>query len=190
MRRSPVGSGLVLLAVMLVFSISACEKKVIPFQVAPGAGNEAGSAGMGTGDSRWKDMALSNEQKGALFADQATQSFMNDDIYFDFDSFVLSDTAKKVLDRKAEYLNHHPDVNVIVEGHCDERGTHEYNLALGERRAHSAWQYLVNSGVNQKQVATVSYGQERPLAAGHDEASWAKNRRCHFDIPGLRDSAN
>jgi peptidoglycan-associated lipoprotein len=195
MRKNPVGWGVMLLAVVLACAVSACEKKTIPFQAAEsGQGNinEAGAAGgLGSSDSsRWRDMALSGEQRRALQGDAAMQSFMNDDIYFDFDSFTLVDAAKKTLDRKAEFMNRHPDVKVIIEGHCDERGTHEYNLALGERRARSAWQYLVNSGVSQNRVTTVSYGQERPLSNGHDEASWAKNRRCHFDIPGMRESAN
>lgn len=193
MRRSPIGLGFILLAVMLVFAMSACQKKTVPFQTADGPGGPGGpgmgGAGMGSDSSRWKDTVLTDEQKRALLADRATQSFLNDDIYFDFDSFTLVDAAKKALDKKAEYLNRHPEVSVVVEGHCDERGTHEYNLALGERRAHSAWQYLVNSGINQKHLSTVSYGQERPLAGGHDESSWAKNRRCHFEIPGLKDTA-
>jgi peptidoglycan-associated lipoprotein len=108
------------------------------------------------------------------------QRFENEDIYFDFDSYVLTEPAKKILDEKIQFLKRYPKVRVTVEGHCDERGTNEYNLALGERRANSAMQYLANSGMSTQNLNAVSYGEERPLSTGHDEASWARNRRAHF----------
>ncbi len=92
------------------------------------------------------------------------------------------DEAKAVLDRKVDFLRRYPKVSVTIEGHCDERGTNDYNLALGERRANAAWQYLVNSGIEPSRLNMISYGEERPVALGHDEASWAKNRRAHFVV--------
>jgi peptidoglycan-associated lipoprotein len=87
-----------------------------------------------------------------------------------------------VLKEKAAWLQDRPEVDVLIEGHCDERGTNEYNLALGERRAQSAKVFLVNMGIASSRLTTVSYGEERPLDPGHDEAAWAKNRRAQFVI--------
>ena len=108
------------------------------------------------------------------------KAFENQDVYFDYDSYTLTEPAKKVLDEKIAFLKRFPKVQVTVEGHCDERGTTEYNLALGERRAHAAQQYIESSGLSNLKLTTVSYGKERPIATGHDEASYAKNRRAHF----------
>ena len=102
------------------------------------------------------------------------------DAFFDFDSFMLRDDAKAALDKDAKLLRDNVDVNITIEGHCDERGTVEYNLALGEKRANSARDYLVNAGVPVARIQTVSYGKERPFAEGHDESAWAQNRRSHF----------
>lgn len=104
------------------------------------------------------------------------------DINFAFDSSSLSSTAKGVLTRNAEWLNKNPDVNVIIEGHCDERGTAEYNLALGERRAKSAYDFLRNIGVKSGRMSTISYGEELPLDPGKNESAYAKNRRVHFAV--------
>ncbi len=104
------------------------------------------------------------------------------DVRFDFDSAVLLDSARPVLDRTAEWLGTYPSVTLLVEGHCDERGTVEYNLALGERRATAVYNYLVNLGVAANRLKTISYGKEFPLDPGHDEGAWARNRRAHFEI--------
>lgn len=102
------------------------------------------------------------------------------DVFFDLDSYTLRDDAKVALDRAAKLLRDQADVNVTLEGHCDERGTVEYNQALGEKRANAARDYLVNAGVSAARVQTLSYGKERPFAEGHDESAWAQNRRAHF----------
>ncbi len=102
------------------------------------------------------------------------------DAFFDFDSFALRDDARAALDQDAKLLRDNSDVNVTIEGHCDERGTVEYNLALGERRANAARDYLVAAGISAGRMETVSYGKERPFDPGHDEEAWAKNRRAHF----------
>lgn len=105
-----------------------------------------------------------------------------DSIYFDFDSPILSHEARKILANNAEKLKKASNVMVRIEGNCDERGSDEYNLALGERRAKSALQYLAALGVSEKRLSIVSYGKEKPVALMHDEASWAKNRRDEFVI--------
>jgi peptidoglycan-associated lipoprotein len=101
-------------------------------------------------------------------------------IYFEFNSFSLSSTAKESLVLAAKWLKANKDQKVQIEGHCDERGTTEYNLALGERRASAVKNFLTSKGVSAGQLSTISYGEERPVDAGHDEAAWAKNRRDDF----------
>lgn len=99
-------------------------------------------------------------------------------VFFRYDSQALDDAARSVLDRHAKVLRDKPDVRLTIEGHCDERGTREYNLALGERRANASKNYLASLGIDPARLTTVSYGKERPIALGSDEASWAKNRRA------------
>lgn len=98
-------------------------------------------------------------------------------VFFDFDKYDLSAEARAQLDKQAAWLKQYPNITVTVEGNCDERGTREYNLALGERRATSAKNYLVALGVDPNRIQTISYGKERPAVAGSDEAAWAQNRR-------------
>ena len=104
------------------------------------------------------------------------------DIYFAFDESTITPTGQATLREKAEFMRNNPDVNVIIEGHCDERGTAEYNLALGERRAESAKQFLMNLGISGSRMTTISYGEEKPVATGSNEEAWAQNRRAHFEI--------
>ncbi|WP_243367155.1 peptidoglycan-associated lipoprotein Pal [Fundidesulfovibrio soli] len=101
-------------------------------------------------------------------------------IYFDLDRYDLKPESRQILTRKAEILKQYPEIKLVVEGHCDERGTAEYNLALGERRARAAADYLANLGVAASRLSIVSYGKERPLDPGHNEAAWSKNRRDEF----------
>ncbi len=104
--------------------------------------------------------------------------------YYDYDSAELSAEARAALDANAAVLKKYTSWTVTIEGHCDERGTAEYNLALGERRAVAAQSYVVALGVPASRVKTVSYGKEFPFDPGHDEAAWARNRRAHFVITG------
>ncbi len=101
-------------------------------------------------------------------------------IYFDFDQFTLSSEARQILSANAKYLNTMGDVNVVIEGHCDERGSDEYNLALGESRALAAKSYLVSLGVSAKRLSVISYGEEKPLVDASNEEAWAQNRRAEF----------
>jgi peptidoglycan-associated lipoprotein len=105
-----------------------------------------------------------------------------DDIYFEFDQYSLGDEAKAVLSKHAAWLAARPTVKVMVEGHCDERGTVEYNLALGDKRARAARDYLASLGVPEGRLSAISLGKERPRDEGHDEAAWTKNRRAHFAV--------
>jgi peptidoglycan-associated lipoprotein len=104
------------------------------------------------------------------------------DINFDYDSADLSAEAKDILAGNEKWLEAHPDLNILIEGHCDERGTEEFNLALGEKRAKSVMDYMVSLGIGSGRLSVISYGESMPLDSGHDEAAWAKNRRAHFAI--------
>jgi len=102
---------------------------------------------------------------------------VGDRVFFDFDKYNLKPQSREALQRQAVWLKKFPSVTVTVEGHCDERGTREYNLALGERRANSVKNYLVALGVNPNRIKTISYGKERPAVTGSNEAAWSQNRR-------------
>jgi len=104
------------------------------------------------------------------------------DVHFDFDKYNLKPLAQSILKAAAPAYLKYPDYKLVVEGHCDERGTVEYNLALGEKRAMEAAKYLVDLGIAKERIKTISYGKEMPLDKGKDEAAWAKNRRAHFVI--------
>ena len=103
-------------------------------------------------------------------------------IYFDYDKAALKAESKAQLEKAADWLKKNPSVNCQIEGHCDERGTNEYNLALGERRALAARRYLVSLGISSDRIFTISYGEERPAIEGHDESAWKYNRRDEFKI--------
>ncbi len=102
---------------------------------------------------------------------------VGDRVFFNYDSAVLTPEGRRTLERQAEWLRLFPELNITIEGHCDERGTREYNLALGERRATAARDYLIAFGMNSSRLRTTSYGKERPYALGHNEESWSLNRR-------------
>ncbi len=104
------------------------------------------------------------------------------DVFFDFDKATLSPDAKSILSSNATQLKDAAGMTITLEGHCDERGTRSYNLALGEKRANAAKDFLVSLGVPASQITTVSYGKDKPFDSGHTEAAWAKNRRGHFVV--------
>jgi peptidoglycan-associated lipoprotein len=104
------------------------------------------------------------------------------DIHFNFDQYDLDSNTKKVLDANATYLKSHPDMRVEIQGHCDERGTNNYNIALGERRAHSTKKYLASQGVDSSRINVISYGEEKPFCSDSNENCWYQNRRAHFMV--------
>ena len=106
------------------------------------------------------------------------------DAFFDFNESTLSSEAQSALTASADWLKKNGQYNLLIEGHCDERGTEQYNLALGDRRANTAKQYLATLGVDAGRIRTVSYGEERPFDGGHDESAWGKNRRAHLVLVG------
>ncbi len=103
-----------------------------------------------------------------------------DDIHFDFDKSDIRADSREILQKNADWLQNNPDIKIQIEGHCDERGTAEYNLALGERRAMSTKKYLISLGISADRIYTISYGEELPIDPNHSEDAWSKNRRAHF----------
>ncbi len=118
----------------------------------------------------------------AAAREAAETAFVNENIHFAFNSSVLSGQARQILNSMAKYLRTNPDITITVEGHCDDRGTDAYNITLGKRRAESVKNLLADLGIDTNRLKIVSYGEERPIAMGHNEASWAKNRRAQFVI--------
>jgi peptidoglycan-associated lipoprotein len=124
------------------------------------------------------------ERSVAQAFQEALRQFENQLVHFDFDRSEIRDQYKSVLDAKAGFLRKYPNVRIQIEGNCDERGTVQYNLALGDRRANSAKAYLVALGIDGNRISTISFGKERPLDPGHTEEAWAMNRRDKFVVIG------
>lgn len=150
----------------VVALVAACE-------TAP----EADSSSTGDGSSATTSSTTSSSSSIASGSQQDLVVNVGDRVFFDFDRFDLDQLARETLERQAAWLKSNPGVVITVEGHCDERGTREYNLGLGDRRANAAKDYLVALGVAPGRVTTVSYGNERPVAMGSNEDAWKQNRR-------------
>ena len=165
-----------IISALLVVSMTGCAKKTAepgaevtpPAQAAPAVPGQEMKPGEGV-PAGGPEVPAPGET--AVFAKK---------IFFDFDKFDLTSDAIGVLNEFAAFLKTNGEIKVSVEGHCDERGTNEYNLALGERRAKAAYDYLVAQGIDAARLSTVSYGEERPADTGQNEEAWAKNRRDEF----------
>ncbi|MBN2439037.1 MAG: peptidoglycan-associated lipoprotein Pal [Deltaproteobacteria bacterium] len=129
-----------------------------------------------------KEAAEKAKKEAATKAATILQEMQIADIHFDYDKYNLKPEAQEILKKGAPAYLKYRDYKLVIEGHCDERGTAEYNLALGEKRATEAAKYLFDLGIGKERIKTISYGKEMPLDKGHDEAAWAKNRRAHFVI--------
>lgn len=164
-RFTKTGSTMLLLAGAL--AISACASKApkeLPPEPGPATTTQAPPSDVGP---------VAGSQ-----ADFAAKMMGSDTVYFDTDKYDIDSTDQAALAKQAQWLTQYPAKRATIEGHCDERGTREYNLALGERRANAAKNYLVSLGVDASRITTVSYGKERPVAMGSDETAWAQNRRA------------
>ena len=179
---------LFLVALMCAFILPAgCAKKAVtkeepavvreaaPEKQAPAQAAEAAPA-KAPEEPKVDEAAMA----AAAAADKEASEFT--DIHFAFDRYDLRPDAREILDKHAKWLTAHPEFIVRIEGNCDERGTVEYNMALGQRRAAGAMKYLVDLGIGKNRISTISYGKERPLDPGHNEEAWAKNRRDHFSV--------
>ncbi|MDR1546907.1 MAG: peptidoglycan-associated lipoprotein Pal [Deltaproteobacteria bacterium] len=119
-------------------------------------------------------------ESGGSASDAELQAFLGDHVYFDYDRYAIRSDQVPVLQSKVAYLNANSSATAEIQGHCDERGSEAYNLALGDRRAKAAYNYVVDAGISSSRLSTISYGEERPLDPGHDESAWSKNRRAQF----------
>jgi len=155
----------------VVALLSACATASEETSSTEGSGTQASQPAQ-TGGAAAAAVA---EQKLSLQDELVVK--VGDRVFFGFDQFNLNDAARATLGKQAAWLSSNPSVSISIEGHADERGTREYNLALGDRRANSAKDYLVALGVNPNRIKTISYGKERPVALGSNEAAWAQNRR-------------
>jgi peptidoglycan-associated lipoprotein len=135
----------------------------------------------GQADDAAADMNVSGRSTGMASVEALFDQSMRD-VFFEYDKYELSPEAVDILYANANFLRQYANLEIMVEGHCDERGTAEYNLALGDRRAKVAKDFLVNLGIRADRISTISYGEERPFGQGHDEESWIKNRRAHFAL--------
>ena len=150
----------------LLFSVS-CQKKVVDATPEPVVEEK-------------EEVVVEKKEEVVVY--KVPDVVMQEDIYFDFDKSTLTPAAQDNLLRKAEWLRENADATVTIEGHCDERGTNEYNLALGDRRAESAKAFLTDLGIDPARLTTISYGEERPVDPRNMEEAWAKNRRDHFVV--------
>ncbi len=176
------------------FLLSSCSQKAqttteaggeIPLeQVGQGQGQGQGIQGQGQGEI--KEGVINEEGirvpgEGSNIMEGRTSAPFQP-IYFDFDSYVIRPDMMERMEYNARVMQEHPDIKVEIQGNCDERGTNEYNLALGEKRAKAARDYLINMGISPDRISIVSLGEEKPLDPGHNEEAWAKNRRDDFVI--------
>ncbi len=172
-RRIFVGLVVMVFAVAGLGLLAGCAKKELRTDMpAP----EVKKKTTGLSDAELAEQRLKEELA------RKRMMFLNEMVNFDFDKSDIRPDAAEVLKSKAAWLQENGGVNVIIEGHCDERGTDEYNLALGERRANAAKAFLVSLGIADARMETISYGEERPLDPGQTEEAWAKNRRAQFVI--------
>ncbi|WP_404426269.1 peptidoglycan-associated lipoprotein Pal [Thalassospira australica] len=155
-----------------ILSVFAAAALLAACETAPDSSATSAGEGVSTTNQPSSTSSELSESSPEWFAVN-----VGDRVFFGFDKYDLSGEARRTLELQSAWLKKYPQYKVVVEGHADERGTREYNLALGERRANSVKDYLVALGIDPSRVETISYGKERPVALGHDEESWAKNRR-------------
>ena len=156
---------------MLALAVAGCAPKK-PKELPPAPGGPAA----GEGSQAGSDQTAGGPTAGSVEDFRAQAG--SDTVHFGTDLYDIDSSAAAILDAQATWLAKYPNVRITIEGHCDERGTREYNLALGDRRANAAKNYLAGKGVNASRMSTISYGKERPAAMGSDESSWAQNRRA------------
>jgi len=199
MKRSLVIAALVVFAFSSVFLLSSCAKKQViteekemkaPAKVEEEKPVEAAKEEVAKEEEakieRLKELEAAKKEEPAkideekAWMERRAAKFEAESIYFDFDKSFIKLEYRPILNEKAAFLKDYPEMRVRIEGNCDERGTNEYNLALGERRANSAKNFLVSWGIAADRIEIISYGEERPRALGHNEASWSQNRRDDF----------
>ena len=204
MKRNLVVAILVAFAVSSIFLLSSCAKKQVITEekeikapseevvvveeekvVVPAAKEEEMKREEAAKIERLKELEEAKKREAAIeeevaWMERRAARFEAESLYFDFDKSFIKLEYRPILQEKAAFLKDYPDFGVRIEGNCDERGTNEYNLALGERRANSAKNFLISLGIAADRIETISYGEERARTLGHNEAAWAQNRRDDF----------
>jgi peptidoglycan-associated lipoprotein len=176
--------GTAVLAVMMLCALGCAKKQEVKSTEAAPVVQEKAAPGGIVSEPLKPEAPAAGETQVAAAGVAVTQEKPSPfgDIHFDFDKSFIREDAKPILSGVADQLKKNKGLRLLIEGHCDERGTSEYNMALGDRRAESARAYLVSLGVPASAISTVSFGKEKPLDPGHNEAAWAKNRRDHFVV--------
>jgi peptidoglycan-associated lipoprotein len=178
----------IIIVLLLIFAIG-CKKTYVrtpdePIKPAEEAVEEEVMMPEEVKEEVIEEVAIAKEERiteEELSPEEKAKSIFKD-VLFDYDKYNIKPDARPTLDAVSSFLNENTGMNVIVEGHCDERGTNEYNLALGEKRAKSTKNYLVSLGVSPARIIIVTYGEEKPVCTDRDEACWQSNRRAHFVV--------
>jgi peptidoglycan-associated lipoprotein len=174
MKKNIILVGMFIVVIFALTIFTGCaEKKAV---VTEGTAQEEAAPAQSAATT--KEQSVKVEPAAA----PETAETMVKDIFFEFDKSNISPDAREILKANADFLLKNGNSKVVIEGHCDERGTAEYNMALGQRRAQETKNYLVNLGIKEPRIKTISYGEERPFDPGHNEDAWAKNRRAHFVV--------
>jgi peptidoglycan-associated lipoprotein len=184
------GLSIFVVIVCLGVILSGCTQKAVVKEEPSAKGAELSQAGKDAKEAeKIREEEMKKEFEKSLVAKKTPgiegtvlESKMLKDIHFDFDRYNIRVEEAQVLKENFALMKKYPGMKFQIEGHCDERGTGEYNLALGERRANSAKKYLISLGIEPSRISTISYGEERPFDQGHNEDAWTKNRRAHFVI--------
>ncbi|MDX1763580.1 MAG: peptidoglycan-associated lipoprotein Pal [bacterium] len=172
-RRGWIGIGALTVLVMMLVASGCSGSRGAVKTTAPGAEDAAAAAGQLSG----------MEDRGVMAEEiQPIQPQKLEDVYFNYDRFDLTPESREILADNATWLENNPGSVVQIEGHCDDRGSNEYNIALGDRRAKSVLNYLVTLGISSSRLSTISYGEEKPQCFSATEECWAQNRRAHFSL--------
>ena len=184
--RNKIWLALALVMILpVMFLTVSCAKKVVEAEPAPAPAPAVRAPApdpAATAEAERRRLEEERLRAEAAARQAAKTAFVDENVHFEFDSSALTPRAQQVLTAKAAYLRANTGVAAVIEGHCDERGTAAYNMALGERRAEAAKAFLVNLGIAANRLTTISYGEERPLDPRSNEEAWAKNRRAQFVI--------
>ncbi|HAY23377.1 peptidoglycan-associated lipoprotein Pal [Desulfobacca acetoxidans] len=190
MMRSGRIAWVLLLCLIPALMLTGCAKKKVVTTAGPDeTTTEPGQIqeeSLGAGGER-----LGRSRKGVSARAQAYGpegiAFESEDVFFEYDQFTLTSESRSLLQKKASFLQKHPEIQITIEGHCDIRGSSDYNLGLGQKRADSAKSYLQDLGIAGNRLSTISYGKEQPIAPGNTEEAHARNRRGHLVIGGLNE---
>jgi peptidoglycan-associated lipoprotein len=185
MKRNIIWIGILIVFVFGLTIFTGCAEKKATVKEGDTQEQQAStaqSANQGTTTTQGATTGQADKEQSAKVQATATAEASIGDINFDFDKYNIRPDAREILKANADLFLKNGAKAIVIEGHCDERGTAEYNMALGERRAREVKKYMVNLGIKDSRMKTISYGKERPLDAAHNDAAWAKNRRAHFVV--------